>query len=136
MAEWMSWTPDYSVHVRQIDEQHRELFRRFNNFLDAMWDGKGKDVLGENLMFLANYTVEHFGTEESFMRQFGYPEYQAHKQLHDSLVQEVNEFITRFRNENLDSNTVVNVANKLGDWVTNHIKGVDVRLGEFLSSRL
>ncbi len=67
MGQWIPWLPAYEIKVSEIDEQHRELFRMFNDLLDAMWDGKGRDIMQEKLQFLANYAVTHFNTEENYM---------------------------------------------------------------------
>jgi hemerythrin-like metal-binding protein len=100
-----------------------------------MWDGKGKEVLDKNLLFLADYTIEHFGTEETLMKQHNYPHYMAHKKLHDDFVQEVKEFIAKFESEDLGTDLVVAVGTKLGDWVREHVKRTDVQFGKFLASK-
>jgi hypothetical protein len=38
MADWISWTPDLTINVPAIDEQHRELIRQFNDLGEAVWD--------------------------------------------------------------------------------------------------
>jgi len=136
MADWISWTPDYGVNVERIDEQHRELFKRFNDLLEAMWDGKGKEAVADSLQFLADYTVHHFKAEEDVMMQYDFPHYATHKSLHDGFVQEVNEFLTECATQDVGTGVVVGVAIKLGDWVKDHIKRMDVQLGGFLKSRL
>ncbi|MGO9121022.1 MAG: hypothetical protein ACLQPD_25850 [Desulfomonilaceae bacterium] len=45
MGDWIPWLKDYEVNVAEIDEQHRELFRMFNELMDAVWDGKGKEAI-------------------------------------------------------------------------------------------
>lgn len=135
MTDWIAWTRDYSVHVEQIDEQHRELFRRFNDLLEAMWDGKGKEAVRESLQFLGDYTVSHFEHEELLMSQHDYPHYRTHKSIHDGFVEEVKEFMARCGSLDLDTDVVAGVALKMGDWVKDHVKRVDVQFGELLRSR-
>ncbi|MCA1959428.1 MAG: bacteriohemerythrin [Desulfomonile sp.] len=136
MADWISWTPYYSVHVEQIDDQHRELLKRFNDLLEAMWDGKGKEAVGSSLQFLADYTIYHFGAEKHLMIQHDYPNYGTHKSIHDGFVKEVREFLAKCATEDVGTGVVVGVAIKLGDWVRDHIRRMDVQFGEFLKSRL
>jgi hemerythrin len=136
MVDWIAWTPDYAVHVEQIDEQHKELFRSFNDLLEAMWDEKGKEVVTGSLQFLSNYTIFHFGAEEFLMVQHGYPDYQIHKSLHDGFVREVKEFVAKCASQDVGTEVVVGVASSLGEWVKDHVKRMDVQLGAFLKSRL
>jgi hemerythrin len=136
MSDWFLWTPDLSVHVEKIDAQHRELFRRFNILAEAAFDGKGKEAIGESLQFLADYTIEHFGDEETFMKTYQFPDYTAHKQIHDAFVQDVKQFISSFESEQVTSNLVANVVQTLGDWTRDHIKGMDQQLGAFLQDKV
>jgi len=45
MADLIPWMREYEVNIEEIDEQHQELFRMFNELMDAVWDGKGKDAI-------------------------------------------------------------------------------------------
>ncbi|MHB9035807.1 MAG: hemerythrin domain-containing protein, partial [Armatimonadota bacterium] len=56
----VQWTPDLAVGVREIDDQHRELFKRVNDLLEAMSKGKGRDEIAKVVAFLGNYVVTHF----------------------------------------------------------------------------
>jgi hemerythrin len=135
MADWIMWLPEYEVNVRQIDHQHEELFRRLNELMDAVWDGKGRDAIGSSLAFMALYTVDHFRTEENFMTLYSYPGYNEHKKVHDDLVQEVSEFEKKYRTEEVPVDLVVQVMNRLCDWTREHVRGMDQELGAFLLNR-
>lgn len=69
----IQWDPSLSVGVKQIDEQHQELFRRVNELVDAMHRGRSQAQLGEMLSFLSVYVVQHFGAEEKLMSERWYP---------------------------------------------------------------
>jgi hemerythrin len=101
-----------------------------------MWDGKGKDAVRESLEFLGDYTVRHFKDEELLMIQHDYPHYRTHKSIHDGFVQEVKEFMAKCASADQDTGVVAGVALKLGEWVKDHIKRMDVQFGEFLRSRM
>ena len=50
--------------VREVDDQHKELIRHFNEFHEAMVHGKGQANAISLLGFLADYTETHFTCEE------------------------------------------------------------------------
>ena len=131
----MVWSSNYSVGHMLIDEQHKELFRRINALGNALWNGEGKDQLAAHLRFLADYVVSHFQMEEGLMQENGFPDYMGHKSLHDAFVQEVNEVLGRIASEGLDSSTAIAVFEKSCDWIRNHVRNVDQRLGKFLASK-
>ena len=134
MGEWISWRQDYSIGVNKIDEQHQELFRIFNTLGDALWDGKGKDVIGETLTFLTKYTVEHFETEEKYMKETSYPAFDEHKKAHNDFVQEVKQFVHQFDTQDLAMSNTIGIFSRLGDWTREHVRGLDQELGHYLTS--
>lgn len=135
MNQLIPWLPQYGVNVSDIDRQHQELFRMMNELLDATWDGKGKEFIKEALRFMAHYTVNHFATEEAYMRNFAYPGYIDHKRAHDELTAQVNEFVKSCEDKGVTTDTLVAVILGLGNWTKEHIRGMDQRLGEFLVSK-
>lgn len=131
----ISWSPDLAVHVDKIDEQHKELFRRFNQVGDAIWDGKGKEEVGKFLGFMAEYVVIHFQDEENLMLQNDYPGYSAQKSAHEHFTQQIMEIKEKFDKGQADTPLVVRVVEELGNWFKNHIRSLDVALGEFIVSK-
>jgi hemerythrin len=136
MAQWIPWMTAYEVNVAEIDEQHRELFRWFNELMDAVWDGKGKDAIKDVLASTANYAVAHFATEERYMQQYGFPGYIAHKKLHDDFTADVVKFVQKYEREGATTEVIVSVVSGLGDWTRDHIRATDQELGKFLVSAL
>ena len=74
----IKWNSFYSVHIDELDEQHKELIHLINEMYDAMKNGKGTDALGSILSELVEYTKYHFDAEEKLFLQYGYPEREAH----------------------------------------------------------
>ncbi len=126
------WNDSFSVNVGKIDAQHRKLVDMLNELHDAMMDGKGRDVLGEILNGMAEYTVVHFSTEEELMQKYNYPGYVKHKFEHDQFVNKVSEFKEKFENGQISA---IEVMKYLSEWLKNHILGSDKRLGDFLNSK-
>lgn len=135
MADWVQWTPDLTVHVEKVDQQHMELFRQVNLLGEAVWDGKGKAALGEILRFLLQYTSDHFRAEEELMRIHGYPKYDLHKRIHDDFAKEVQTLVKDFESGEVDSALVISVVNRVGEWLRGHIRALDVELGRHLTDR-
>ncbi len=133
MGQWIPWLRHYEVNVSEIDYQHRELFRMFNELLDATWDGEGKDSIKESIIFLADYVANHFATEEKYMKQHDFPDYPVHKKLHDDFTADVTAFIKEYGIKEISSDLLVSVVLKLGDWTRDHIRGMDQDLGAFLT---
>lgn len=130
--ETIAWQPGFGVGHDAIDGDHRRLFELFNEFASAVNGNRGdaeiQGVLGE----LLEYTDYHFDREEGLMREHGYPDYAAHKAMHDSFVRQIHDV-----NSALDAGGEKGafVLGVLGKWLTGHILGVDKKLGAYLEER-
>ncbi len=128
----IEWRNDFSVNIREVDEQHKKLIAMLNELYDAMSAGKGKEVLSRILDGMAEYTVTHFTTEERLMREYNYPGYVKHKREHESFVRRVLEFREKFEKGEI---TAVEVMRYLSEWLKNHILGSDKKFGPYLNAR-
>ncbi|NPV81727.1 MAG: hemerythrin family protein [Firmicutes bacterium] len=131
----LKWTDDLSIGIGIIDEQHKELFKRVNNLLSSMSQGRGKEQIGEVLNFLSDYVETHFGTEEKFMGAHGYPEGKAHKGEHGSYIEKLSALRERFGREGQSSLLAIESQRLLVDWWLNHIGKTDKALGAFLKEK-
>ncbi|HWQ08907.1 MAG TPA: bacteriohemerythrin [Holophaga sp.] len=127
---FMNWSSALEVGHPKVDEQHKSLVKAVNDLHDAMKQGKGKDELGRVLHFLADYTATHFQTEEGLMQRGAYPGYSAHKAIHEDLLKQVADLVSRF--DSGQSVMTIKVMDFLNEWLVRHILGEDVRLAKFL----
>lgn len=132
----LQWTDDLSVGVVEIDNQHKELFLRVNNLLDAMKQGRGKEEISGLIKFLGDYTIMHFGLEEEYMLRHEYPDYASHKLKHMHFTEEFSQARTAFETEGATPDLVVRISMLLTGWWIAHIRGVDKLLGIFLRKKL
>ncbi|MDH4121535.1 MAG: bacteriohemerythrin [Deltaproteobacteria bacterium] len=130
------WRNDLSIGVELIDNQHKELFVRINNLLDACTQGKGAEEVGSVIKFLEDYVVTHFTDEVGLMTKHRYPEIEGHKALHDQFIQGFNKLKDQFEKEGATINFVIQVNQVVVDWLVNHISRVDKKLGAFLKDKM
>jgi len=117
------WNDSYSVGVAQLDTQHKKLISMLNDLQQAMQKGEGKNVMAGIIEQLINYSVTHFEHEEKYMVSTKYPDYAAHKAIHNDFASKVLEFQKKFKDGSLTLS--VSVMNFLTDWLRDHIKGID-----------
>jgi hemerythrin len=129
---FIDWNDGYSVHVREIDAQHRLLFDLINRLHDAMKVGKSREVLGGIFSELLRYTVDHFRTEETLLRLHGYPESTAHLREHHELTKQAAALKERFAKGEM---ITLQVMDFLRDWLTNHILKSDKQYVAHLAAR-
>ena len=137
----MEWTPDLSVGVDIIDDQHKELFDKINMLVAAIKSHTCKYKIGDVMHFLEDYVVFHFGEEEKFMRRFDYPDYRAHRQQHDQFwenLQQIKKQLPKIEGGKKPGSYDISVeTNQLVvDWILEHIARIDKKLGAYLKDKV
>ncbi len=132
----VQWTPDLAVGVSLIDDQHKELFKRINQLLEASSQGKGKEEIGKLIQFLSDYVVTHFGTEEKAMVQHGYGGIAAHKGEHLAFLRDFGDLAKSYEAQGASTSLVIALQRRVIDWLNNHIRQSDKALGVFLKTKL
>lgn len=131
----IKWNDTLAVGVGQIDEQHKELFDRMNQLLEACNQGKGKESVRGMIGFLEDYVVEHFTAEEKLQKASAYPQYEAHKAMHAEYLRNVADLKAKLEEHGPTLPFVITVNKTVVDWLTNHIGKVDKGLGLYLQSK-
>ncbi|MBT3336392.1 MAG: hypothetical protein HN855_12600 [Anaerolineae bacterium] len=60
----IEWNEDMSTGIPEIDEEHKEWLRRYNEFDNAVSNQQGKELTKVALRFFEQYTEFHFPNEE------------------------------------------------------------------------
>lgn len=126
------WTEDLAVGIEKIDDQHKELFDKVNDLLQAMKNRVAKEKLGEIIDFLEGYVKHHFHDEEHFMKLYQYPGLNKQKEEHEKFNNEFEEIKNEFLDKGYASVITIRVQKKICDWLIKHTSTLDKDLGKFL----
>jgi hemerythrin len=130
---YIDWRPEFSVGIPSIDQQHQQLVKMLNDLYNSMQAGQGQASLGKILGGLAQYCVSHFANEERLMREHAYPDFAAHKQIHEKMTAKVNALLEDVKAGKAQMS--VSVASFLKDWLTKHIQQTDMKYGPYLKGK-
>ena len=130
------WTDRLSTGVEEIDNQHKSLFDRINSLQAAMKEQRGKDEVLKVFDFLGDYVETHFATEQGHMKRYDYPDYAAHKELHEEFKKGFKELKEKLEKEGSGFYMVIKTSKFITGWWIDHILSVDVVLGKFLKTKL
>jgi hemerythrin-like metal-binding protein len=126
------WDESFSTGFGMIDEQHKQLFAALNELLAACQENKGSEELTKSLNFLSDYTIKHFFDEEQIQKKYSYPDYPAHKILHENFKKTVRDLKVKLIMTGPSEALIDEVKTKIGSWLITHIKGNDIKLGEYI----
>jgi hemerythrin len=117
------WQNNYNTDILEIDNQHKNLVRIINKFHDAMLIGKEKEILSVIVQQLFDYIKIHFSTEENYMVEFNFTDYEQHKKEHDDFRYKIFEVQRDFLDDKIALSSDLFLY--LKNWLINHMLGVD-----------
>jgi hemerythrin len=129
------WTEDLSSGIEEIDLQHKELIKRVNSLLEASRKGKGKDEVGDFLLFLKEYVSEHFSTEEKLMLSVNYPDYHAHKNEHSMFINDYSDIEKEYSINGVSSYFLIQIQKRMCKWLVEHLLKADKKLFAFIGTK-
>ncbi len=125
---FFEWTSKLETGVDSIDFQHQQLVNMINNLAQALKEepGIGQDLIIQVTMEqLVDYTKMHFHHEEAMMDKAHYEHMSSHKQSHEELKKQVDDFAKRLFNK--EPNLGPQILDFLKSWLTNHIMKIDIQ---------
>jgi diguanylate cyclase (GGDEF)-like protein/hemerythrin-like metal-binding protein len=126
-AQWMILDSSKWVGVPIIDEQHQVIVSMLNKLNTAFKSAEPIELTTRLFDDLTNYTHFHFETENRLMELHDYPEFSAHRQAHQKLLDEA----AYLRGKFIRGSELL-VLQSLKDWLFLHIHRFDMPLAHYL----
>ncbi len=123
------WSSRFETGIGLIDDQHRSLFEAVNRLSDSFRVGAAPEQAKQSLDFLASYTMEHFQTEEQFMREMGYPKLGTHMDQHAEMLRVVADLQAR---QAKGIRLTMEVTILMVSWLKQHIHDSDLDYVDFM----
>ena len=124
--ELLSWKTEYSVGIDAVDHEHQEMIGMINETYKELRGSKDPAAIEQFLGDIHMSISAHFALEERVMRQAEYGEYEAHKEDHESLLDQIRDLMDAF-DENADEGLPL-LQEQLSDWFGSHFATFDARL--------
>ncbi len=119
----IEWDDKYCVGVSIIDEGHKKFIDTINKAIIVKINNDNPEKVKEVLREITNYVLTHFKTEEAYMVEFNYPEYQCHKDEHHVFSMKIIAYLDSIINGNYQ---IVNaLLEDLKSWLVSHIQVTD-----------
>lgn len=116
------------IGLPDIDQQHREWIRRYNDFDNAVANGEEPGIIFNTLAFLVQYTETHFSHEEKRMEECSCPALAENRAAHKEFNARLNEMLSWLEHTRPTAVEMFVLKKDLDTWVTNHISTIDIQL--------
>jgi len=130
--KFIEWDPAMSVGSTEIDGHHRMIIDCLNR-LHPLIGTEGKETeVHEVVDALEDFILVHFSVEEQAMIHAGFPDWRAHKELHDRLFDEV--FNLKSDIEHGRPIDAGRLFETIYEWLMKHILGEDAKYAPYLQA--
>lgn len=120
------WKPSFSLGIPSVDHEHRELIGAINTVYDSMQADASPETIESCLEDIYADVASHFALEERHMREAGYEEYEAHKDEHEDLLDQIRDMMDLYEDDPESGRLLL--QQKLSDWFGIHFATFDARL--------
>lgn len=128
------WSENFSVGVKTLDKQHKQLISILNKTLNAPTLTTASETVSDILTEMTQYAREHFRYEEKLMIEHGFPEFEQHKKSHIAFSDKVAK-LSLATMENLDD-VPQELMDYLFQWLQQHILHEDMKYKAFFKTKI
>ncbi len=127
----IAWTPELSVGVAAMDEDHQVLMDLLNR--SQLAAARGDESICQVLLEqLQDFSKRHLQREEAVMAACAYPGLDNHRQVHQLLFKQIEKMHGQCRKDGLSS---IDLVNFLNSWWVDHIQGMDRAYGAYCEGK-
>ena len=127
----MAWDSSLNTGIKEVDQQHMTLVEKIGEFAEAIDNQYGSAGINAMLIFLEDYVIKHFLTEEALQASSDYPKYLFHKSIHEGFIQDFTELKNRIDEEGINPGVLRDTQKFLIEWVVYHVSTADMEFGEY-----
>jgi hemerythrin-like metal-binding protein len=122
----IEWKKEYSVGNEAIDHEHQHMIEQINHLCELLEEPTDDLYIETSLGNIQADISAHFALEELLMRKADYAEYEAHKDDHEDLLDQIHNLIFSFTDDSESGRELV--MNQISDWFGRHFSTFDSRL--------
>lgn len=132
MKIYWQYSSAIELGLKNIDEQHRELMEKANQLNSQVDSGALSEVTADTARFLAQYVLDHFQEEESFLCEVNYPYFNEHKKLHNEYRALIQERLGKINQKTISFSDYYELSRMMNDWIMDHINRADRAVARYL----
>ena len=124
----VEWTEKMSTGVPEIDDEHKEWIRRFNEFDDSLVGEYSTEHMYIALRFFEMYTQFHFEHEENRVLKKQSEQAKKNRMEHGLIKNLIKDLKKRIKDEGAGLVEVMELKMEMDRWLVDHIMKTDIQL--------
>ncbi|MEI7611247.1 MAG: bacteriohemerythrin [Rhodospirillaceae bacterium] len=124
------WSDAMSVGRDSLDDRHKMILDCLNRLHPLLGLPDRDAEIHAVIETLEDFVLVHFSEEEQLLREVGYPDWRAHKDMHDAMYELVFKMKADLEHGRTPDAQILFAI--LNDWLVGHILGEDRKYMPFL----
>ncbi|NSL53199.1 diguanylate cyclase [Calidifontibacillus erzurumensis] len=119
----IEWNEDWESGNEMIDEEHRLLVEKANSLFYLFLSDSENEKMMKQIDVILKDIIKHFCNEEEILLDAGYPDYEKHAKIHETLLDKVFKFKEAYQNGVLKLSEFFSFI--VNDVIIGHIQNSD-----------
>ena len=132
--EKIDWKKGFELGNSMIDQDHKVLIEIYNRVVDIAADNKSNSLIVSTLTELTNYSLRHFKSEENWMKEINYPDFDSHQMEHKDFIYRIAMFNLSFNSS--DKSMIYEILTFLREWIVIHLTTSDKKIALYFSETI
>jgi hemerythrin len=124
--KFLKWDERYSVGVDSVDFEHQNLMDMINMIYAELADRRDIEEIEKTVNDVHAEISAHFALEERLMKNAVYDEYEAHKNDHEELLDQIRDMMDAIASD--PEPALDRLSEQLSAWFSGHFATFDARL--------
>lgn len=122
----LEWRDEYLTGIRGVDYEHEDLIYRINAVYALIKESEDPELVVDGLGEIYGRIAAHFTLEEQMMLRYDYPDYAAHRDDHEHLLERLRATVDSWRKSLRFDRSAFEFD--LRSWFEHHFGTHDARL--------
>ncbi|NLO91912.1 MAG: hemerythrin family protein [Elusimicrobia bacterium] len=128
------WNQFMATGIPAIDKQHKDIFQRINEFINAIMNENEQENIETLLNFLIAHATTMFGDEEKMLKEKNYPDFAVHKAQHEYFIRTIEALKRDFESGIPMDKLTADIHQRVCNWLTIHLSKTDMQWVAFLKT--
>ncbi len=131
--EKIHWRDEFSVGVKELDDQHKKLITMINALIAEESSLTDPETIANLLTRMNDYALEHFRAEEYLMAEYGFHRKKQQEKQHRAFIAKTASFCS---SSDIGPNILsVALLEYLSTWLIDHILTEDMQYKKFFAEK-
>lgn len=126
----LEWSLELSVHIPEIDAEHRHFIELINDLNEAIAKRMSFSEVRKRMQDVLDDARAHFDHEEILFKEWDFPEAEQHARMHEAAIKIFNDIMRRIERSEMEYDWV-EAGLRVKDLLVTHLLNEDMKYRDY-----